>query len=207
MTTTPAMVNPLLTTLESQYPEAHSCEPGTHVIILGGGIDSRASSELEFERMSSATMARATAAYRIARNEPSLRLIAAGGVLRKASEAAVMANYLIAMGIDPQRIIKEAESRTTRENAENVALLLADQQVQSPVWLVTSALHMPRAVATFRQLLEPMGMHVCPVSVDKLALSNVPWWALIPQTTVIVKFDKWLHEILALGFYRLRGWI
>jgi len=141
------------------------------------------------------------------RNEPSLRLIAAGGVLRKASEAAVMANYLIAMGIDPQRIIKEAESRTTRENAENVALLLADQQVQSPVWLVTSALHMPRAVATFRQLLEPMGMHVCPVSVDKLALSNVPWWALIPQTTVIVKFDKWLHEILALGFYRLRGWI
>ena len=203
----PAVINPLLATLEDQYPNSLMCESGSHLIVLGGGVDSRASRDTEFERMSNSTMSRATSALRIASGEPQLRLIAAGGALASITEADLIANYWNAMGIDDKRIVRESSSSNTRENAINVARLLAGESVQGPVRLLTSALHMPRALLSFRRVMSEQALDVCPVSVDQQAIPDVPFWALMPQTTALVKFDKWLHEIIALTVYRLRGWI
>ncbi|MDB3935226.1 YdcF family protein [Granulosicoccus sp.] len=203
----PAVVNPLLATLEDQYPDTLVCESGSHLIMLGGGVDSRAGSDTEFERMSHSTMSRATSALRIANDEPQLRLIAAGGALERITEADVIANYWNAMGIDDQRIVRESSSSNTHENAINVARLLGKESVQGPVRLLTSAMHMPRALLSFRSMMSAQGLDVCPVSVDQQVIPDVPFWALMPQTTALVKFDKWLHEIIALAVYRLRGWI
>ena len=205
--TAPAVVNPLLATLENQYPDTQICESGSHLIVLGGGVDSRASNDTEFERMSISTMSRATSALRIASVEPQLRLIAAGGALASIAEADMIGNYWNAMGIDEKRIVRESSSSSTRENAINVARLLADERVQGPVRLLTSAMHMPRALLSFRHVMSEQGLEVCPVSVDQQEIPDVPLWALMPQTTALVKFDKWLHEIIALAVYRLRGWM
>lgn len=202
----PSVVNPLLTTLEDQYPDSTHCEIGSHLVMLGGGVDSRAQFANEFERMSRSTMARASATARIANAEPALRLLAAGGALKNISEADVIAAYWIAQGIDDKRIIRENRSSSTRENALYVSELLSEETLQGPVRLVTSAMHMPRALKTFRTVLAGQGIEVCPVSVDHEALRDVPPWALMPQTTALVKFDKWLHEVVALAVYRLRGW-
>ena len=203
----PSIVNPLLTTLEDQYPDSLMCEAGSHLVMLGGGVDSRVQSVIEFERMSRSTMARATATSRIAVSEPTLRLVVAGGALEDITEADVIANYWIALGVDDERIIREGRSSNTRENALNVAELLSDETLQGPLRLVTSALHMPRALHAFRKVLDEQGIEVCPVSVDREALTDMPLWAWVPQTTALVKFDKWLHEVAALAMYRLRGWI
>lgn len=203
----PSIVNPLLTTLEDQYPDTLICGPGSHLIMLGGGVDSRVRSPSEFERMSRSTMARATATSRIAINEPALRLVVAGGALKNITEADVIASYWVALGIDDERIIREGRSSNTRENAVNVAALLSAETVQGPVRLVTSAMHMPRALHAFRRVLGEQGVDVCPVSVGREALMDMPLWSWLPQTTALVKFDKWLHEIAALAMYRLRGWI
>ena len=152
-------------------------------------------------------MSRATSALRIADVEPQLRLIAAGGAIASITEADMIANYWNAMGTDNQRIVRESSSSNTRENAINVAQLLTDENVQGPVRLLTSAVHMPRALLSFRLAMSEQGHDVCPVSVDQQAIPDVPLWALIPQTTALVKFDKWMHEIIALAVYRLRGWI
>lgn len=203
----PSIVNPLLTTLEDQYPGSISCDVGSHLVMLGGGVDSRVKSVIEFERMSKSTMSRAAATARIAEAEPQLRIIAAGGALKQITEADVIANYWIALGIDNERIIREGRSANTRENAINVATLLATESIEGPVRLVTSAMHMPRALLTFRSVLGEQGIELCPVSVDREALIDMPLWAWVPQTTALVKFDKWLHEIAALAIYRMRGWL
>ncbi|MFK8081549.1 MAG: YdcF family protein [Granulosicoccus sp.] len=203
----PNVVHPLLLSVENQYPETLSCEQGSHLVMLGGGVDSRAQSPLEFERMSDSTLSRATAAARIAQSEPQLRIIAAGGAVKHITEADIVASYWVALGIDNVRILRERQSLNTRENAVNVAALLATESIENPVRLITSALHMPRALRTFRKVLDDQGVAVCPVSVDREGQLQTPWWAWMPQTTTIWKFDKLLHEVIALGVYRWRGWI
>ncbi len=66
---------------------------------------------------------------------------------------------------------------------------------------------MPRALKSFEKALEDRGVSICPVSVDLQGLHDVPFWALMPQTTALIKFDLWIHEMLALLVYRLKGWI
>lgn len=207
VTGAPSIVNPLLTVLEEQYPASTQCESGSHLVALGGGVDSRVKTADEFERMSTSTLARTSAALRIGLAEPKLVLISSGGALKTVSEADLMGNYWNALGIDNTRVLREANASNTRENALKVAELLESQAVEGDVRLVTSALHMPRALNAFRAVLEPKGFTVCPVSVNQEALPNIPLWASVPQTTAVVKFNKWLHEIVALAAYKAKGWI
>lgn len=64
-------------------------------------------------------------------------------------EAFVARDLLLGAGLDPDRLILEANSRNTAENAE---LSLRLRPEGEGGWLlVTSAFHMPRAVGTFCQ--------------------------------------------------------
>ena len=203
----PSAVNPILTTLEDRYPDADSCQIGSHLIVLGGGVDSRVQSASEFERMSLATLARASTTARILEQEPSIRALVAGGAVRSVSEADVIAEYLVALGVDNDRIIREPLSKSTRENALEARKLLAQETIEGPVMLVTSAMHMPRALASFRQVFIDDDVSFCPVSVDRQAFRVMPRKAWLPQTSALLKFDKWLHEIAAISAYKLKGWM
>ncbi len=203
----PVIVNPLIATLEDPYLSDPECGPGSHLVLLGGGVDSRVMDASEYGRMGNATLTRATAAARLALAEPTTRLIVAGGAVGKVAEAEVIASYLQRLGIKAERMVKEADSATTRENALNVAALLQAESIEGPVRLVTSAMHMPRALLSFRQVLADTDIEVCPVSVDVQALKNVPWYAVMPQTTAIMRSEMLLHEAVALLIYRLKGWL
>ena len=201
----PAIVNPLVAALEGRHPAGTECPSGTPVIVLGGGVDSRVRDAEEYERMRPATLARTAAAERIARDEPGVTLVLSGGGLggdaSRVPEAAVMARLLESRGADPGTLVTETGSGDTAGNAREVARLLAARGASGEARLVTSALHMARALATFRTA----GVDVCPVPVAPIAIEDVPPWALMPQTTALVKFDRLLHELLALVAYRLRG--
>lgn len=206
----PAIVNPLVDALESRHPVDVVCPVGTPLVVLGGGVDTRARSADEFERMRPATLARTAAAERLARAEPAVPLLLSGGGLAgdasRVSEADVMARLLVSRGIDPARLVREVRSGDTAGNARESAALLARPDAAEgerlpPVRLVTSALHMPRALAVFRAI----GFEACPVPVRPIALEGVPPWALMPQTTALAKFDELLHELVATAVYRLRG--
>lgn len=205
--TAPVIVNPLLLTLEDQYPPSKMCPAGSHVVVLGGGVDSRAAAPDEFERMSPATLARASTGVRLLNDEPETVLIAAGGVLRGVSETTVMSAYWQVLGIDERRIIEDDRSSNTRENAMNVREVLQGESVTGVVRLVTSALHMPRALSSFRKALTGSGIDVCPVSTDAHGLKMLPRFAFMPQTTALIKFDLWLHEVVALLMYKVKDWV
>ncbi|MFK7891436.1 MAG: YdcF family protein [Granulosicoccus sp.] len=202
----PMLVNPIVASLEHQFPPNHSCEQGSHVVVLSGGIASNTADTIDFGGMSQATLARASAAWGLAMAEPKARLLIAGGGRGAISEADVVASYLNALGVESARIITDSTSLNTYENALRMRELLASEQITGPVRLITSALHMPRAARVFQKVFDGFVIEFCHIAVDRQTMPDVPLWAWAPQTTALLKFDLWLHEVVALLVYRLRGW-
>jgi uncharacterized SAM-binding protein YcdF (DUF218 family) len=95
----------------------------------------------------------------------------------------------------------ESRSRNTRENA------LFSRELMRPkpgeVWLlVTSAVHMPRAMGAFRAV----GWTMLPYPVDYLTTGEaVPPLRLAPDG--LRSLGAVGHELAGLAYYRLRGWI
>lgn len=119
------------------------------------------------------------------------------------SEAQTMAAALTRDHVPPQALILEERSQSTRENAVFTRQELAARQI-GPVLLVTSALHMPRAMAAFKRL-----------GVDAIAAPSPP--QIVPPQDP--EFSIWLpnqrafyaarsiiKEYAALILYWVRGW-
>jgi len=80
-------------------------------------------------------------AHRIFMHLPQCKIIISGD--KVSTEA--MANFMILLGIRRESIILENRSLTTWESAVNVKKILSKQ----PFFLVTSAIHLPRAMYSF----------------------------------------------------------
>jgi len=156
----------LVAPLESRYQRASvsSLDAFTGVIALSG--DDRRFAE----------------AGRLARLYPRLKILLSthtdvAGALTK-----------LGGGIDPSRVILETKSTNTYENAAFGAALIKPQP-QDRWLLVTGALHMSRALASFRVA----GFNVAPWPIYDDAL---------PET---VKLSQAVHEWLGLLLYRALG--
>lgn len=145
----------MLAVLERRFPSLEGCADAdrvapTGVILLGGAVGSIRVGN-RFETTLGEAAERVTYAAVLARRYPTTTVVVSGGQAfdngSGRSEADGMAELLIRLGVPRERILQEAQSRTTAENAE-----LAAQKTGSGRWLlVTSAFHMPRAIATFRK--------------------------------------------------------
>ncbi len=197
----PKVVNPLLAQLEDKHLYDPSCQAAS-IVILGGGVSSAVTDRNEIHGMSHATFSRATGGWRLAQQHSEVPIIIAGGAIREVSEAEVISEYLGALGVAPARLLLESTSKNTAQNGRNVAELLRMKDLPTSIWLVTSASHMARAVS----VMTKQGLQVCPVPVDYQAIKGLPSIAWMPQTTTLVKFDRWLHEMIAIVLYKVRGY-
>lgn len=77
-------------------------------------------------------------------------LVFTGGAPHSVAEAPAMAAGALELGVAPEALIVEAESRTTAENARLTAILLRDRGVQS-IWVVSQPFHLRRGRRLFRQ--------------------------------------------------------
>ena len=108
---------------------------------------------------------RMIAAVALARKHPEARVVFTGGsaaVFGSAlREADVAQRLFVELGLAPERLTLERESRNTAENARFTRDLV--QPIPGERWLlVTSASHMPRAMGLFRKA----GFDVTPYPVD-----------------------------------------
>ena len=88
-------------------------------------------------------------------------------------EALAMRQFMLDLGVPAAALLTEELSRNTRQNAEMSAKLLRERGIQK-VLLVTSALHMRRAVKLFEQ----QGLEVHAVATDHEVGSRngrLPW--------------------------------
>lgn len=123
------------------------------IIVLGGSTLARVSTARNVAELNEGGDRLAEAVV-LARRYPQARLVFTGGagMLEPGAEAeAVTAQrFFLAMGIAPERLVLEGQSRNTDENAEFTASML--DGLQGPVLLVTSAFHMPRSMGLFRRV-------------------------------------------------------
>jgi uncharacterized SAM-binding protein YcdF (DUF218 family) len=118
------------------------------------------------------------------------------------TEAAEIADLLVEWGVPRAAIVEEGASRTTSENAVQVARLLRTRGLRR-VLLVTSALHMRRALAAFRA----EGVEAIPSPCDALATARprrgpLDW---LPRPEALQRTHDALWELLGLAAYRVTG--
>ncbi len=113
----------------------------------------------------------------------------------RVSEAELAKAFYEQQGVDMRRVILESGSRTTRENALQVAALLG-KRCEEPWLLVTSAWHMPRSVPEF----EAVGCQVTPYPVD-FRTGDTTLWTEYSLARSLLLWQTALHEWLGLGVY------
>ena len=158
----------LLKPLEAEFPSRAAPAQINGIVVLGGVEDSRATEFWGQPQLNEAAE-RVTAAAALAIQYPEARLIFSGGSGRLRSIVAgrpelpsVAASIFTSLGISPERISWEDQSRNTAENARFSFEAVAPMPNETWV-LVTSAFHMGRAKASFEAAGWPM---ILPYPVD-----------------------------------------
>ncbi|MAW85722.1 MAG: hypothetical protein CMJ42_04235 [Phyllobacteriaceae bacterium] len=155
----------LLNPLEERFVRPDPApETVTGIIVLGGGMAgavnlARGGHELEDagDRFVEGAI--------LARRYPQAKLVISGGsgalIVQGEGDADSAERLMTALGVEWARLVLENRSRNTEENARYSYDLLEPKEGET--WLlVTSAFHMPRSMALFRQA----GFAVTPWPVD-----------------------------------------
>jgi uncharacterized SAM-binding protein YcdF (DUF218 family) len=195
----------MLRYLERQYPDPPAL-PMHHyagVLVLGGALESAYAGEGTNQPQLNSAAERLTTVLPLLRQSPVLQLVFTGGegelFAAGSSESERARRFFVQQGVDANRIRFEDQSRNTYENAVFSARL-AGVDPQQPWILITSASHMPRALAVFRK----QGWNVTPYSVDFRAGLSTPW-TQYDYAGSQIKWQIGLHEYVGIAAYRLTG--
>jgi uncharacterized SAM-binding protein YcdF (DUF218 family) len=176
----------------------------TGIIVLGGAEDARVGAERHTHAINESGE-RITEAAALALRYPRAKIIFTSNSARYGrtrTTGAEAANQIFRdLGIAADRLIAESASHNTWENAVYTKVL-ADPQRGQRWLLVTSAAHMPRAVAVFRKV----GFPVEPWPVDYRTAGPGDAWKLFDAPTEGLKrLEMAAHEWIGLIAYRLMG--
>lgn len=197
----------LMRSLESDYlPVAIDELPeSAAIVILGGGILNPNLPRLEVEFHDGGDRLHYAAKLFKAGKAPNI-IVSGGNVFEEPgmlNNGDYSKQLLVYWGVDPEAIVVEGESRTTYENAQLTANLLASDS--GPVLLVTSAFHMRRALALF----QAQGIEVVPASTDIQSTDTdepgILRW--LPDTYFLHATSRAVKEYIGYLVYDWRGWL
>lgn len=119
------------------------------------------------------------------------------------TEAAFTKKELVAQGIPDSVILIDTSSRNTYENAVNAKALAIENKLDPPYVLITSAIHMPRALKTFAKA----GVAVVPHPANYFEIESAdPWYKyFIPDAELLFKWFFLLKEITGMLVYSISG--
>ena len=198
--------NAALRYLEAQYPppaQAHRWQAPVGVIVLGGALEPGYVWTVPGQSALNDAAERMTEVAPLLRRNPHLKVLFTGGEGELfgtgPSEAERAQRFFQAQGVSPDKLLLESDSRTTFENAV-LSRQTAAFDAAKPWLLLTSAFHMPRAMAAFQKA----GWNVTAYPVDFRSGLTTPW----SQYSMDQGVKRWrlaLHEMLGLLAYRLTG--
>lgn len=188
----PVIAHLLSVPLDYRYPPLLTAprEDIRFVVVLAGGYSPSDALPVS-SQLSDSTVRRLVEGIRIYRMLPNSKLVLSGGTFPGFARpvAQLMAELAEALGVPRDRIVIEAVSLDTKQEARLVLPIVR----QETFVLVTSASHMPRSVALFRTA----GMHPIPAPVGQSVLSASPT-RYLPSGTALKTCDATIHEYLGL---------
>lgn len=203
---TPVFSNWLQGTLEARHPPrpVEAVPAAEAIVVLGGAVGAPRPPRMYPDLYDAAD--RVWHAARLYRAGKAPQIVASGGGLpwkdTRYSEAAVMQSLLAEWGVPRDSVLLEARSANTRQNATHTAALLREKKINR-VLLVTSALHMRRALATFWEA----GVRAFPAATDYRVVEAEPT-ALdaVPSAEALAGSTAAIREYVGYVVYDWRGW-
>lgn len=204
---TPLASNAVAASLERRYPAVGAAQApaADAILLLGGGIEP-ASPPLRPDFDVSGGGDRVVYAAQLYHAGKAPVIVATGGRLPWTpgtdSEADAMRALLLRLGVPDAAIVREDRSRTTRENMQYSAPRLAQLNAHR-VLLVTSAMHMPRAMRNAGVL----GVEVIAAPTDVEVLPERSYGALgwLPDAQKLDRSGVAFKEYLGLMYDALFG--
>ena len=189
---------PELTTNDHLPTNLYACR---YIVVLGGG---HADTQLlpSTSKLSSYALGRITEAVRLARLLPEATIITTGPAYADLpSHAQILGSAAVSLGVDPQRFVFLENGRDT----ENEVIMIKAKLGEAPFALVTSAWHMPRAMALMRHAgLNPLA---CPTNFLTRSNDRFTWSEYLCGLDGLENSTWAIYERLGYQWARLRGLI
>ncbi|HEX7029145.1 MAG TPA: YdcF family protein [Gammaproteobacteria bacterium] len=201
LASTPVFVNWLALQLENRYPPvaAHDALPPRPVIVVlssGSAFEPSVPDDLQ---LNLAGYRRAQAGVELWRRTDGSLVFAGALPFETTAVSARMALLATKFGVPTDAIRIETRSSNTHENLRNAAAMIESGR---PVIIVTSATHMPRAMAVARKLC----LDAIAAPADFRGKRRMSWRAWLPDAGTRPFLERVLHEWLGLAWYVLRGY-
>lgn len=202
---TPLFARFLAREVESAYPPVAAAEaPAADVIILLAGLLEQPLPPRVVPDFNSAAD-RVIHAARLFKAGKAPAIVITGDAapfrVSVASEAQLLADFLMEFGVPRDAIRLEENSLNTAESAANVAAIWPASGWRSAL-LVTSALHMPRAMAEFERAGIPVTAATADVAGAGPAMES--WLDLVPQASALALASESIREIIGSAVARLK---
>lgn len=204
----PLVATQLIGPLEERYPayDTSAKDRFDAIVVLGGGIHPKGSLR-PANAIGDISLVRTLCGVDLFMHGAGERLVMSAGdasVFGAGPEESVeMKGVAIRLGVSPERILMEMKSRTTHENAVEIKRLLNGKSLL----LVTSASHMPRAMAHF----QAQGLTVTPAPCGYVLTDRSDrFWRdnpfdLIPRLDALLVSGTAISEYVGLWMYRAAG--
>jgi len=185
--------------LEHSYPIIQEINPQVKwVVVLGGGhheIKAMPANNL----LTSASIKRMVEGMRLIRLLPHAKLVlSGGGESKQMSEAFLLQTLSEWFSIAHEKIALEPDSLNTEDQAK----LLGSIVHQEPFYLVTSAIHMPRAMALcLKQSLKPIA---APTDFTFFWHDDNEAKLFIPNSYNLYYFTIAMHELLGRAWMAIK---
>jgi uncharacterized SAM-binding protein YcdF (DUF218 family) len=169
------------------------------IVLLGGGHtydrDLPVTSHIPGD-----SLARLTETIRIYKRIPGSKILLSGGaVFDPYPEAKVLSSFAQMLNVPSEDIVLDNDSRDTEEQAKRIRAIIG----RDPFVLVTSAYHMPRAVAIFKK--QNMAPVPAPTNHMVRKRENIHPSDFYPSSMGLRKTEIAVHEYMGLIWSKIRN--
>ena len=191
--------NQYIAQFETQIPSYQQNQNLVDYVAVLGSWHQSVSDQPVTSELSPTAIVRLTEGIRIYRLNPGSKLIFTGfkGVVEDpVSYPEKLQELALALGVPAEDILVFSGPRDTMEEAETIAANFSDASLV----LVTTAVHMPRALNLFHRV----GLDPIPAPTEHLSKPFKSWWNF-PTGKTLEHSEYWAHERLGLLWINLTG--
>lgn len=187
--------NLLVNPLEEQYPVNNQPAPAECVVMVLGSAHDDSIQGAATQQLSATALSRLTEGLRQLELGQGCQLVVSGwgGGLNHSAHAMVMAQAAMGLGVPEHKIIVLPLAKDTIEEAQHLKWEIGNL----PFRLVTSATHMPRSMAIFKQA----GLRPQAAPTDFIGRNDY-WWKLDARN--LLSSQRAIHEYVGKLWFDIR---